>query len=1513
MGVFEEIGKIASPIKPVVDFLAPEPVFDNPGGFMNTLSRGLGATARNSMLGAGRMLPDILGSQDLSAKQKLLFGGMIVGGGAMGAREAHKAYRFANPKGMVRAVRMSGGQSGGRELVSHGDPARYGERTDSQWDYALANPGLNARQLAILSSSDEIGMIDGVRLWDNSLEKDAAAGAVIRRLIDSSDDLGSAQSDLAMFGRALEVKGLVLAKSGDNARVRDLWKRLQSTPESFLDDPDAVEELVSHIKVLGVGLNGVSDDLSTGVVGRVSGLDFLSGGNIRVQFTHPKGWTDGRSRIETIRAKRLAQLNVRQLSDAGKANIKKLWYVGKSSFDEQAETGTSAVKRLDPQGIGLELGDDWYRQGQRDVIKVFKIGKVSAANEADVLFRGERKGSTGSFFTNDKEYARRFQKDAALKGDAQMVETPMPAKDDLLDIDDAAADVFQMGAERAERLRTAFDAGEIPDEGLLKQLDRDLREQVNGQNASRVLKTLNTIDKNSDASLMELLETKGKKALHQYEADGSRSYFFKERPIDLLDSADREALDRALAAVSFLSEAEDWSTNIVKAKKVLDLAGDSMRDPVFQRWLRNGPELMTKKQAKDAETEFNRIWNLVKGNKGKGDGFKVYETDMKKILRLYGGVETVQTVLRSMDARKQRNFYLNLRFPDLDTPVTIDRHAFDAFLGFDSGLQDRPINKSVYDGDQVYDVIADAYRDVARELSEELGYKVLPNQVQAVVWETWRVQKRAEGLKNGWKDLNPYVMTPDGTTPNVAYEALLGRGSLPAHLDTDQGVVSISALEATTSADLGSITMPSGAVVMATGIGDTTATTLRNQWPSVKGVDGVPRWSQVFAAPIRNFKAKFQELKEIENISLTTLVSADVAAAGGHPAIRGGDGVLITLPEGKSLVRPRGYNAGQAVEIGRVAIDSPDLLTNRLGAEDITSKQLADQVNGPLATHQWAAISAELDDKQLLALGIKNYSSAGARNELQALLVRKGYKPIPSKGVYDGDEEDSFLIFGISPTDALEIGDQFGQDSVLVNNGFLYNTTVTKKKSPPPGTFDPISDVRTGLKQDDYRTSTMIGGKEVQWAATGPSIGGSPMDLTFDEKAGRTMTGRQVWIPMNDSAKIAQFADELDARGIGDVTIYSSHQHLDGWQRGYEEVMDDGQNTLAVRFKNGSSISPNGSHIFVRDSSGFPKRPKDFVASGVEIVDPNAGSHGLDGNRLVPDDGSGRFAATIDRSGNVTLVGEDLGPAVQLRSAVLGVRDVDKLKTETGTFNFSSTVAPTEDGAMLKLSNGMRSSAARTDRPQKQFERAHGFEFDPGYRIGKNETRVLSQDIQDELTGTVQKFMDSHGDAIRRFRLTKISVSDSPDPDMLAHTTVGIGGEIVLNKNFWDNPELLMETTRQSRVGGYLSPRVPVGPAGLLAHEMGHVLLGAARLQENMVKKSTIVKRITDELGGYHKMRRAAAEISETAASSIEELVAESVSEVMVGTPSVTALKVYGILTEYLDEGLELSRTVNRV
>lgn len=78
-------------------------------------------------------------------------------------------------------------------------------------------------------------------------------------------------------------------------------------------------------------------------------------------------------------------------------------------------------------------------------------------------------------------------------------------------------------------------------------------------------------------------------------------------------------------------------------------------------------------------------------------------------------------------ALKTRAFYANIADPSDAVTVTIDRHAFDVALN-----KRADANKRVGLTPTRYTAWSDAYRAAA----DTLG--VLPQQVQAVTWETWR-------------------------------------------------------------------------------------------------------------------------------------------------------------------------------------------------------------------------------------------------------------------------------------------------------------------------------------------------------------------------------------------------------------------------------------------------------------------------------------------------------------------------------------------------------------------------------------------------------------------------------------------------------------------------------------------------------------------------------------------------------------------------------------------------------
>ena len=81
-----------------------------------------------------------------------------------------------------------------------------------------------------------------------------------------------------------------------------------------------------------------------------------------------------------------------------------------------------------------------------------------------------------------------------------------------------------------------------------------------------------------------------------------------------------------------------------------------------------------------------------------------------------------------LGGQKVRSFYLNLRHPEKNGPVTVDRHAVSivfgrALYGSELRILERP---------GTYEVIASAYRAVARR------HNLLAHQVQAITWVTWR-------------------------------------------------------------------------------------------------------------------------------------------------------------------------------------------------------------------------------------------------------------------------------------------------------------------------------------------------------------------------------------------------------------------------------------------------------------------------------------------------------------------------------------------------------------------------------------------------------------------------------------------------------------------------------------------------------------------------------------------------------------------------------------------------------
>lgn len=114
-----------------------------------------------------------------------------------------------------------------------------------------------------------------------------------------------------------------------------------------------------------------------------------------------------------------------------------------------------------------------------------------------------------------------------------------------------------------------------------------------------------------------------------------------------------------------------------------------------------------------------------------GVGAKGLSRNVAKAHAIHNGAEP----LSILGGEKVRSFFLNIVFPENGTPVTIDRHAIDIACG---KVQSDAERSKVIRGKAGYATVAEMYRRAAAILSKEYGVPILPQQVQAVTWVSWR-------------------------------------------------------------------------------------------------------------------------------------------------------------------------------------------------------------------------------------------------------------------------------------------------------------------------------------------------------------------------------------------------------------------------------------------------------------------------------------------------------------------------------------------------------------------------------------------------------------------------------------------------------------------------------------------------------------------------------------------------------------------------------------------------------
>jgi len=458
---------------------------------------------------------------------------------------------------------------------------------------------------------------------------------------------------------------------------------------------------------------------------------------------------------------------------------------------------------------------------------------------------------------------------------------------------------------------------------------------------------------------------------------------------------------------------------------------------------------------------------------------------------------------------------------------------------------------------------------------------------------------------------------------------------------------------------------------------------------------------------------------------------------------------------------------------------------------------------------------------------------------------------------------------------------------------------------------------------------------------------------------------RTVQVSVKAGTDVKALADEFAERGYGDIAVYAPQTDLEGWERAYEKYATDGQQTVATRHSTGAIGDPHGRHVFVKSAGRYPDW-QSAADGGIIEQTPGATTVGnslrIDG--VFPDgtatvngvlsaklngkstrtfgwaDGaltpifdeaeaaSGRFAAIVrgvektspkGRKSMSAVIeatdGSDIVPATQVRAALAeaGWDVKSELKADGKTFSFSKPASDAAFSQMAVVRAGTVQGRIHNTKPVSSFEESFGFTGDFSYRAGD---QVVSLDpaIQESSFGLTGRVMDLHGDAIRRWRLGGVVVADVKN-EAYAWMEFESGGRIVLPAEWWSQPAEFAAALRRDRAGGSLSSRLDDSTDGILAHEYGHVLHGALRLEERMVKNSTIDKEIRSLVsksgkGGWNAIARR--EISDTAAREPAELVAESFSEVLLAqNPSLLAQNVYDLVNDRLGSALKFRKAVN--
>jgi len=678
-------------------------------------------------------------------------------------------------------------------------------------------------------------------------------------------------------------------------------------------------------------------------------------------------------------------------------------------------------------------------------------------------------------------------------------------------------------------------------------------------------------------------------------------------------------IERLSAAVSLTSEATDWDQNMQMAESALDVLAKDGRysSPEMQQWLKD----TTGSKTPD-ESEFQKLLDeahaSVTGKKLQADfearkkvaekAYKALPTprppfsdyftekapgnflkadDLRKTLRLFS--ESGSDVLRETGGQKQKNFFLNLWKPELADGATIDRHQFDIFWGVATGVGQNLNLDLKLNGVPFYNVMEDSVTRAAKELSQELGTELKPHQVQGVVWQTWRNMKFDWNHRsNSWGlGRGPFRLFGEDGSENPIYAALQGLphdGVKDVYANVPQKVQFV-----THALGDGMYTVDGQYGVVGQHTKDM-ALRVRSGYPGVTNEHGTSFYAASYPQPVADVQAHAALMDDSMTGHHTTVEPA-YAWGGQHPVERTAPHAVLEVDD-QSTVHP---DFASTVENSGVptVVARPD----RSSVSGMTKDAFTDEVNSPLKTRRWAALSAAIDDEQAARFKLGAYDNEARHRQLGEILRRDGYDPIEQHGVYGGAPEPSWLVFDLHPKDAIEYGGMFHQDAVVTNDHMWY--TRTAKDPAMAGkaqAFDPEA-IRVDTNDQDFVSITPLpGGGEVRWSTAydpdAPVKRVDPNKTVAPQGVRQTSSVRQVAVPLTNKhlADMDQTLKKLESGGARIVQIHAPGEPPQGFTTVRNHVYTDGVNKMITTTADPELLSPHGysSWMKVEDARDLP-------------------------------------------------------------------------------------------------------------------------------------------------------------------------------------------------------------------------------------------------------------------------------------------------------------------------------------